>query len=64
MQAVLDAQHHYIRDGMGREELFDYVGDPEERTNLAGVPGSRPVIERLRAVLDSAIGRPGMSRVP
>ena len=35
MQSLMDERFHYIRNGDGREELYDYLADTDERTNLA-----------------------------
>ena len=41
----------YIRNGDGREELYDLEGDPREEHDLAGAAESAPFLERLRAIL-------------
>ena len=45
----------YIRNGDGREELYDLEGDPREENNLAGAPASAPLLERLRATLKGLV---------
>lgn len=58
LRAILDQRYHYVRNGFGAEELFDYVADPEERTNLAAAPDLTDVMARLRRTLDSVTRRP------
>ncbi|MEJ7638330.1 MAG: hypothetical protein WKF75_10240 [Singulisphaera sp.] len=41
----------YIRNGDGREELYDLEEDPHEENDLAGAATSAPLLERLRATL-------------
>ena len=48
-------QHHYIRNGDGREELFDIVADPLEATDLSSLPDGRPILAATRAALASAM---------
>jgi arylsulfatase A-like enzyme len=42
---------HYIRDDSGFEELYHLDRDPGEQTNLAGVPGLDPTLNRFRRSL-------------
>ena len=55
---------HYIRDGEGRELLFDMLQDPSERNNLAEAPDSRPMIEAFRTkLLELLAENPGSTAV-
>ena len=45
----------YIRNGDGREELYDLEGDPREENDLAGAAASAPLLERLRATLKGLV---------
>jgi arylsulfatase A-like enzyme len=56
MQALVAGGMHYIRTGDGGEKLFALVADPEERTNLAGVPGAQVSLEGFRGALRSLLG--------
>jgi hypothetical protein len=57
--AVNDGDWSYIRnDAERREELFHLRPDTREQRNLAGHPGSRPVLERMRHTLNSLTGGP------
>ena len=51
MVSRLDQRFHYIRDGDGKEELFDYLADPAEQSNLINDPAMAAVLGRLRARL-------------
>jgi arylsulfatase A-like enzyme len=42
--AVRSLHHRYIRYADGSEELYDHRSDPNEWTNLANDPRSRPII--------------------
>lgn len=56
MASVVAEGRIYIRNGDGVEELFDLVADPDERSNLAGRDDAQPVLRKLRADLDRALG--------
>jgi len=58
LATILDQQFHYIVDGFGAEQLFDYRADPAELTNLIGTPDAAEVITRLRRTLDSTVAVP------
>lgn len=49
--ARLDERFHYIRNGDGTEELFEYRIDPQERRNLVKDPARHPDVVRLRTGL-------------
>jgi len=59
LQSVTDERYHYIRDGLGREELFEYVLDPGETRDIAREPGAQEVRARLRQLLETTAGNPG-----
>ena len=46
--ARFNRRFHYIRDGDGVEELYDYVADPEELHNLANRTELKAVLAALR----------------
>jgi len=48
MYARFSGRFHYIRDGDGVEELYDYVADPNELHNLAGRAELQTVLAALR----------------
>ncbi len=51
MTEVIAEGNVYIRNGDGREELYDLERDPREANDLAGAAASAPLLERLRATL-------------
>ena len=44
MKSLIRGNYHFIADGDGREELFDWKNDPDEKNNLVQSEGSRPVL--------------------
>ena len=48
MYARFNGRFHYIRDGDGVVELYDYVADPEELHDLAGRTDLKTVLAELR----------------
>lgn len=52
MTALVHEGLRYIRNGDGREELYDRAADPWERTNLAALPEHQPALADVRAALD------------
>ncbi len=53
MASVLDGGLRLIRNGDGREELFDFTGDRDERADLAGEPGRAADLRSLRGALEA-----------
>ena len=51
MVSRLDERFHYIRNGDGREELYDFLADPQELENLVSSPAVQADLIRLRAGL-------------
>ncbi len=45
----------YIRNGSGREELYDLTRDPNEQTDLATKPDEKPALESLRNKLNEIL---------
>ncbi len=52
MRAMVHEGVRYIRNGDGREELYDRAADPGERTNLATLPEHQQALADVRAALD------------
>ncbi|MEO7501051.1 MAG: sulfatase-like hydrolase/transferase, partial [Gemmatimonadaceae bacterium] len=63
MQSIVIQRHHYIRNGDGREELFDIVADPWETVDLAKTQTGKGMLVSARAALDSAT-RSSARKVP
>lgn len=57
MKALAADQFVYIRNGDGREELYDVAADPQELRDLSGSPDLRATLERFRTGLDR-LGKP------
>lgn len=57
MYSIVSGTHHLIRNGDGREELYDLAADPGEARDLAGTPAAAETRARLRDQLDSALVR-------
>jgi arylsulfatase A-like enzyme len=53
---VMDGMH-YIKNGDGREELYDFESDPAEERDLAGSEEGRRALERFRRSLMTFLGR-------
>ena len=51
---ILDG-HLYIRDAVGREELFDIKNDPGEKANLAGKPEKASLLKRCRETYEREV---------
>lgn len=49
MRSLVSGRWHYIQNGDGREELYDFSADPEESHDLAAAPGMDGVLDSLRA---------------
>lgn len=56
MQAIADGQFDYIVNSDGVEELYNFVTDPEELSDLARNDQARPALERVRALLKQVLG--------
>jgi hypothetical protein len=48
MKSLVSGQWHYIFNGDGVEELYDFENDLDESRDLAKAEGSRIILERLR----------------
>jgi arylsulfatase A-like enzyme len=51
MKSLVHRDMRYIRNGDGREELYDFVTDRWERNDLAARPEHQPVLIEARALL-------------
>jgi hypothetical protein len=62
--SLVAAGHHYIRHGMGLEQLYDLRVDPDERRNLmASSVGGRRVGVFRRMLLEVLTDNPGSAEV-
>jgi hypothetical protein len=55
MYSIVAGTHHLIRNGDGREALYDLATDPGEARDIAGTPAAAEPHARLRNQLDSAL---------
>jgi len=55
MYSLTDSTHHYIFNGDGTEELYDFGSDPGELRNLAQEPQAKPVLDLFRATLRAVV---------
>ena len=51
MRAIIEDPYHYILNGDGVEELYDYRTDPREARNLVGTSRAAALLPRFRALL-------------
>lgn len=61
LESLVVDDHHYIRNGDGREELYDLSADPEERRDLVGSEAAGPRLAILRARLEALLGPAGVA---
>jgi arylsulfatase A-like enzyme len=52
MKSLFQNGLHYIRNGDGVEELYDFANDPREERNLANSPQHAAALQRMREVVD------------
>jgi hypothetical protein len=55
MQSVVSDGMHYIRNGDGTEELYDFETDAAELNDLSSRPEAQASLERLRARIDQLL---------
>jgi arylsulfatase A-like enzyme len=55
MTSLIANGFHYIRNGDGREELYDFDKDPAEKNDLAASDQYRQALERMRESLESSL---------
>lgn len=62
MKSLVDGGYHYIRNGDGGEELYDFEDDPAERTNLTSSVEGERWTTRFAAWLDGILRPDGAER--
>jgi hypothetical protein len=55
MKSLVHRGMRYIRNGDGREELYDFAADRWERNNLVAMPEHQDVLAEARAALTSLL---------
>ncbi len=62
--SIVSSTYHYIRDALGREQLYDLASDPSERANLVASAGRKDLVAGLRAaLLEMLTENPGSAEV-
>jgi arylsulfatase A-like enzyme len=61
MKSLVMDGRHYIKNGDGREELYDFENDPAETRDLADSEEGRRALERFRRSLTTVLARHRMS---
>jgi arylsulfatase A-like enzyme len=62
--SLVAADHHYLRDGMGVETLYNLTKDPFEKTNLIGSPSGDHTVAAFRKMLFEVLtANPGSTEV-
>src|SRR5262249_25671881 len=55
MKSLVVYPYHYIKNGDGNEELYDFEKDPSEQDNLALSGAEQPVLIRFRTMLAALV---------
>jgi arylamine N-acetyltransferase len=55
MTTLVLKQYHYIKNGDGREELYDFETDPSETRDLADSEEHRQMLDQFRMHLKTAL---------
>jgi arylsulfatase A-like enzyme len=55
MFSLTTSRYHYIRNGDGSEELYDWQNDPSELVDLGTQPDAAPILARFRHKLDGLL---------
>jgi arylsulfatase A-like enzyme len=58
MASIVLDRHRLIRNGDGSMELYDFLNDPEEKTDLSRAPEFADILTRLQAALQLVAGPP------
>jgi len=53
MQAIVSEWHHYIKNGDGQEEIYDFKNDPEEASNIVETKEGQSLLKNFRAMLEN-----------
>jgi arylsulfatase A-like enzyme len=57
MTSLMIGGHHYIRNGDGRDELYDIERDPVENDDISATEAGRQVLARIKRNLESVLAR-------
>ncbi len=64
MRSIIVGRYQYIRNGDGREELYDVVTDPWETVDLTRSAGHPAILDTARNALESALKNGPRSTAP
>jgi arylsulfatase A-like enzyme len=53
LKALIMDRYHYIKNGDGSEELYDFEADPQESIDLVNLPENQKRLDQFRLTLDS-----------
>jgi hypothetical protein len=52
MTAIASGDHVYIKNGDGKEELYNVKLDPAQLADLSELRGFKPILDELRTTLE------------
>ncbi len=64
MKSLVSDGYHYVRNGDGTEELYDFRGDPAEERDLARSGEGGAQLARFRTSLQEILARSGSGEAP
>ena len=57
MTSLVAGRYHYIKNGDGSEELYDFESDPEEKGDLGDSEKGRELLARFRDLLGMRVAK-------
>ena len=57
MKSLVAGRYHYIKNGDGREELYNFESDPAEERDLASSEEGREMLQQFRTHLSTTLAR-------
>ena len=55
LQSLVSTDHHYIKNGNGKEELYDWQADPWEQSDLSKTPRGLEKLAYFRNLLRTIV---------
>ena len=59
MKSLVADRYHYIKNGDGSEELYNFETDPQEARNLTNSAEGQPLLRQFRLALETTFARSG-----